>query len=189
MSRSGQSVFSLLVTLLAIVATTGLVGVLSGSSATHAESTRINLDQDVIDIELDQLSVSLNRKVPFSLRSVPRTVRLLENKRIRIRGYILAFEDKEIATFRLNGEISAEDVVADMRLHRSDLRLKYSIPVIVRKGYETGFHHVPFIVEGTLKIEPELKNGQLLNLFRIDDATLVRTKPRDGFLRAFDWRC
>ena len=101
----------------------------------------------------------------------------------------MANGDKEMATFTLNSEISNETAMADMRSGRTGLCMNTYISVDVRKGHETEYRPEPFILEGTLRIGPEIINGRLRNLFRIDDATLVPTKPRDGFQRAFGWRC
>ena len=53
MSRKNHSVIPVFAALLAILATTGLVGALGDSSSNFAESADVTLDQDVIDIELD----------------------------------------------------------------------------------------------------------------------------------------
>lgn len=192
MSQNKHSAIPVFAALLAILATAGLVGVLGESSATLAESAGINLNQDVIDIELDHLSVSMGRFESFSLEKLPQIVRSLENRRIRIRGYMvpsLIKTDQEtgITTFHFNGETRTSIVDAVEWLTVSTVH--YRMPVSLRAGHAAEYRVEPFILEGTLRIEPQIRNCMLTYLFRIDDATMKPTKPRDGFHPAVDPFC
>jgi hypothetical protein len=113
---------------------------------------------------------------------------MLENRRVRIRGYMLPLDKNDPTTLILNCEIMDEMAAAYMSSNSAEVFMPFYIPVNVRNDFNGESDRDPFVVEGTLKIDPQAKGGKI-NLFRIDDATLTPTKARKGFQRAIDWRC
>lgn len=162
--------------------------VLSTSSLGRMHVVRGESDPTVVDIEVNQLAVSPDWNTWFSPTKIPQAVRMLENRRIRIRGYMLSADKKDPTRLIVNCEI--EDVIAAayFRTNRAEVFMPFYIPVNVRKDFNGKSNHDPFVVEGTLRIDPQAKGGKF-NLFQIDDATLTPTKARKGFQRAIDWRC
>lgn len=146
------------------------------------------LNQQVVDIEVNQLAVSPGRATLFSRTKIPQAVRMLENRRVRVRGYMLPLDKNDPSKLILNFEIEEEVAEAYFRTNRAEVFMPFSIPVNVRNEFNAESGREPFVVEGTFRIDPQSK-GDKFKLFRLDDATLKPTKARKGFFRAIDWRC
>jgi hypothetical protein len=158
------------------------------SSLGYRQVANGELNQQVVDIEVNQLAVSPGRATWFSQTKIPQAVRMLENRRVRIRGYMLPLDKTDPSKLILNCEIEHEIAATYFRSNRAEVFMPFYIPVNVRNEFNSGSDRDPFVVEGTLRIDPRAK-GEKFNLFRIDDATLKPTKARKGFQRAMDWRC
>ena len=158
------------------------------SSLGHAQAVNGPLNQQVVDIEVNQLAVSPGRATLFSRTKIPQAVRMLDNQRVRIRGYMLPLDMNDPSKLILNCEIMDEAAAAYMSSSRAEVFMPFYIPVNVRNDFNGESNREPFVVEGTLRIDPHAK-GDKFQLFRIDDATLTPTKARKGFQRAIDWRC
>lgn len=158
------------------------------SSLGYRQAVSGELNQQVVDIEVNQLAVSPGRATLFSQTKIPQAVRMLENRRVRIRGYMLAADKNDPTRLIVNCEIEDEIAAAYFKTNRTEVFMPFYIPVNVRNEFNGDSKRDPFVVEGTLNIDPQAKGGKF-NLFRIDDATLTPTKARKGFQRAIDWRC
>ena len=158
------------------------------SSLGYMQVVNGELNQQVVDIEVNQLAVSPGRATLFSRTKIPQAVRVLENRRVRVRGYMLPLDKNDPSKLILNFEIEEEVAEAYFRSNSAEVFMPFSIPVNVRNEFNAESGREPFVVEGTLRIDPGAK-GEMLNLFRIDDATLTPAKARKGFFRAIDWRC
>lgn len=158
------------------------------SSFDRAQADYGALRQQVVDIEVNQLTVSPGRATWFSRAKIPQAVRMLENRRIRIRGYMLPADKNDPTKLLVNCEIEDEIAAAYFKSNSAEVFMPFYIPVNVRNEFSEESNRVPFVVEGTLRIDLHAEGGRS-NLFRIDDATLTPTKAREGFQRAIDWRC
>lgn len=161
---------------------------LDTSSLRLAETARVELNQPVVDIEVNELTISPGRATWFSKTKIPRAVRMLENRRVRIRGYMLSRDKNDPSKLFVNCEIEDDVAAAYFRSNSAEVFMPFYIPVNVRSDFNEESNREPFVVEGTLRIDQHA-NGDKFNLFRIDDATLTPTKAREGFQRAIDWRC
>ncbi len=161
---------------------------LDASSLRLAEAAHDELNQPVVDIEVNELTISPGRATWFSQTKIPQAVRMLENRRVRIRGYMLARDKNDPSKLFVNCEIEDDVAAAYFKLNRSEVFMPFYIPVNVRSDFNTESNREPFVVEGTLRIDSQSK-GDNFKLFRLDDATLKPTKARKGFFRAIDWRC
>ncbi|MGZ0170291.1 MAG: hypothetical protein ACKVHE_12105 [Planctomycetales bacterium] len=179
MTISNSSAVSVCVAVLAIASAFAFVGTVDISS-TDATVVGEKSNQQVIDIELDQLAVSLGRSETFSLDKVPRTIRSLHNKKIRIRGHMLPeFEETGITEFWFTGETRSKGCswAADLK----HVPVHYYIDVSLLEGHRVDYSFEAFVVEGIFRIEPDIIDGELIILFRIDDATLKPAKRRVGY--------
>ena len=182
---SNFSAFALPLTVSVVFGTTALVGVVEERPFDRDAAIRNQFDQPIVEIELDHLSLPLTRNEPFSSDKIPRLVQQLDSKRIRIRGYMIpGFEETGITEFMLSGETGLKGYSwgAEPPIH-------YIIDVFLRDGLKVEYDQKPFIVEGTLRLKPELAGGKLMTLFRLGDATLKRTKPLDGFHSGYGFGC
>ena len=155
----------------------------------HTQAASRELNQQVVDIEVYELAISPSQATWFSQTKIPQAVRMLENRRVRIRGYMLPLDRDDPSKLILNCEIENEVAAAYFKLDRNKVFMPFYIPVNVRNEFNAESQREPFVVEGTLKIDPRAAKGEKFHLFRIDDATLKPTKAREGFQRAIDWRC
>lgn len=158
------------------------------SSLGYRQVVNGELNEQVVDIEVNQLAVSPGRATLFSRTKIPQAVRMLENRRVRVRGYMLPLDKNDPSKLILNFEIEEEVAEAYFRTNSAEVFMPFYIPVNVRNEFNTESGREPFVVEGTLRIAPQYK-GDKFKLFRLDDATLKPTKARKGFFRAIDWRC
>lgn len=161
---------------------------LDESSLGHVQAGNGELNQQVVDIEVNQLAVSPGRATWSSRTKIPQAVRMLENRRVRIRGYMLPLDKNDPTKLIVNCEIEDEIAAAYFRTNRAEVFMPFYIPVNVRNEFNAESGREPFVVEGTLRIDARAKGDQS-KLFRIDDATFKPTKARKGFQRAIDWRC
>lgn len=159
------------------------------SSFGRAQVSAGTPNQQVVDIEVYELAFSPGRTTLFSQTKIPQAVRSLENRRIRIHGYMLPLDKDDPSKLILNCEIEDEVAAAYFKLKRNEVFMPFYIPVNVRNEFDVESKREPFVVEGTFKIDPRAAKGEKFHLFRIDDATLKPTKAREGFQRAIDWRC
>ena len=155
----------------------------------HKRAANGTLNQQVVDIEVNELTISPGRGTWFSQTKIPQAVRMLENRRVRIRGYMLAADKNDPTKLIVNCEIEDGIAAAYFKLNRNEIFMPFYIPVNVRNEFNVESKREPFVVEGTFKIDPRATKGEKFHLFRIDDATLTPTKARKGFQRAIDWRC
>lgn len=158
------------------------------SSIGHAQALSGASNQQVVDIEVNQLAVSPGGTTWFSRTKIPQAVRMLENRRVRVRGYMLPLDRNDPSKVILNFEIEEGIAAEYFRTNRAEVFMPFYIPVNVRNEFNAESGHEPFVVEGTLRIDPQSK-GDKFKQFRLDDATLKPTKARKGFFRAIDWRC
>lgn len=187
MSNTNHATASVLVTGLVIAGTLVFAGSFEFPS-TEALEVHTKPSWQVVDIELDELAVSFSRKEPFTLEKVPQSIRKLTDRRIRIRGYMFpTFEETGIVEFILNGETKAN--VAGFGAGLDYIPIHYLIDVSLREGIDVEYTSEPFIIEGIFSIEPDFSNGELMILFRIDDATLKPVRPRDGYYPAVGLVC
>ncbi|MDA0809661.1 MAG: hypothetical protein O2983_11055 [Planctomycetota bacterium] len=188
MSRHGQPAIAVFVALLAVFSTIAFMEVMPRPSASLADSTDVKMNRDVVDIELADLATSLGYSEPYLHEKLPQIVRSLENKRIRIRGYMNATsmttaEKAATANFIFFGEEKTSNLQDARMLSQSIVH--YRTPVSLRGGQTAKFSEGPFIIEGTLRIEPQFRNGHLTRLYHIEDATMKPTKPRDGYQKVY----
>jgi len=188
MAHSAKSTVAVVFAGLAIFGVAVFHASLDVSSIGRVQAVNGALNQQVVDIEVNQLAVSPGRATWFSQAKIPQAVQMLENRRVRIRGYMLTADENDPTKLIVNCEIEDEIAAAYFKLNRNEVFMPFYIPVNVRSEFNKDSNREPFIVEGTLKIDPHAKGGKS-NLFRIDDATLKPTKAREGFQRAIDWRC
>jgi hypothetical protein len=188
MTHNAKSTVAVVLAGLAIFSVAMFHAAIDVSSLRLAEPVRGELTQQVVDIEVNQLAISPGRATWFSQTKIPQAVRMLENRRVRIRGYMLPLDKTDPSKLILNCEIEDEIAAAYFRTNRAEVFMPFYIPVNVRNEFNAESGREPFVVEGTLRIDPRA-NGEKFNLFRIDDATLKPTEARKGFQRAMDWRC
>lgn len=188
MTHNTKSTVAVVLAGLAIFSVALFHATLEGSSLRLAATVGGELTQQFVDIEVNQLAVSPGRATWFSQTKIPQAVRMLENRRVRIRGYMLPLDKNDPSKLILNCEIMDEMAAAYMSSNSAEVFMPFYIPVNVRNEFNGESDRNPFVVEGTLKIDPHAKGGKF-NLFRIDDATITPTKARKGFQRAMDWRC
>lgn len=188
MAETAKSTVAVVIAGLAIFSVAMFHAAIDVSSLRLAEADRGALNQQVVDIEVNQLAVSPGRATWFSQTKIPQAVRMLENRRVRIRGYMLPLDKNDPSKLILNCEITNEMSAAYLSSNSAEVFMPFYIPVNVRNEFNGESDRDPFVVEGMLRIDPHAK-GDKFNLFRIDDATLTPTKARKGFQRAMDWRC
>jgi hypothetical protein len=187
MAKTNHSTISVCVAALTIASVFVFVGNVDISS-TDATVVGEPSNQQAIDVDLDELAVSLGRSETFSLDKVPRTIRLLHNRKIRIRGYMLpAFEETGITEFTFNGETRSK--ACSWAANLNYVPLHYYIDVRLLEGHRVDHSFEPFEVEGIFRIEPVIIDGELITLFRIEAATLKPVKRRAGFYSAIGIVC
>ncbi len=156
------------------------------SFADRANVHSQELTPNVIDIEVDQLAISSQRPVPTSPFAIPPEIQWLNDKRIRVRGYMYpTFKGDGITRFGLVGETTH----APVHMFSDKVRIHHVLQVVVRLGHKTKYNQEPIVVEGVLRIAPQWEQGDLVELYEIKDATITRTKPRAGFHSAVHWGC
>lgn len=192
MARTNHSTVSLCAAALAIASVFAFVGIVDVSS-TDATVVSEMSKQQVIDIELDELAVTISRKETFALEKLPASVLALNGKRVRIRGYVsphgLTHKDQNFTNFILNVEISVERAMDDLRAGFSGIPMHYDFRVKLQDGHATTLRAEPIVVEGILQIRPDIRYGQFQSLYCIDKATWRPAKPRDEFQRSFSLKC
>lgn len=189
MTHNAKSTAAVMFTGLAVVGVAFFHASLDVSLLGHKQAANGTPNQQVVDIEVYELAFSPGRTTLFSQTKIPQAVRSLENRRIRIHGYMLPLDKDDPSKLILNCEIENEVAAAYFKLNRNEVFMPFYIPVNVRNEFNAESQREPFVVEGTLKIDPRAAKGEKFHLFRIDDATLKPTKAREGFQRAIDWRC
>lgn len=187
MVKANRSTVSICVSVLAIVSTLVFVGSVDVSSM-HTTVVGKTANQPVIDVELDELAVSFTRKGPFAFEKVPPSVRELDRKRIRIRGYMYpACEETGITEFMFNGE--ARSKTCSWAASLNYVPLHYYIEVSILEGHRVDYSYEPFVVEESFRIEPVIIDDELFILFRIEDATLKPVNRRVGYHSALRLVC
>lgn len=143
-------------------------------------------------IELDDLEIGKPRYSVLSLEDIPLSIRELDGKRIRIRGYMWpTFEDTGVTRFLLNGELKRRPVSHTLDL--SVIPVEYFILVTLEKGSSTAFSQQAIAVDGVLKPYPEVnkkQHGFGGFVMRIEDASVTTVKPRDDYYSCvMFWAC
>ncbi|MCH8830378.1 MAG: hypothetical protein IID45_12450 [Planctomycetes bacterium] len=141
---------------------------------------------NVITVNIDDLAIPAECYKNFKRSLIPKSIARLHGKRVRIYG------DMDIASvFKKTGN-KGFLLIGDTRKKRqyySSAPVQHFIPVFLRDGTTTKLTHRPLVIEGIFLIDPWIEDGQLLQLYRIKDATVDETKRRKGFQRSVHWGC
>lgn len=153
--------------------------------AITAETDRFS---SVFRVEIDGLVVNLDRKSAITIGNVPVEIRKLQNRRIRIHGYMYPTPTESgISEFLLNGETKNESIRFTVPIERTPIH--YYIPVRLKAGDSTDFSLKPVIVEGRFRVEVVRSEGVVYYIYAIDEATVTPTSPRKGFSRSVGFGC
>lgn len=142
----------------------------------------------VINVELDDLELKIDRKSTFALKDVPTEIRRLHGRRVRLHGYMYpSFKEFGLTKFLFNSETRKKSFLLTTELER--VPVHFLIPVSLRAGTTTDYSQKPIAVEGRFVIRAEMSEGTLIFVYRIDDATVVGTKPRPGYHSSLGFGC
>lgn len=151
----------------------------AGTDQAATEPLRDHPELHVLHVELDDLTVDVDRTRPVQKALLPESILALEGQRIRIHGIVSAYRDernKVWATFF--GETRRKPDRQQQGLIESFIPVRPREPEALLQQQQTAV-----VLEGILRIEPVTVQGRLRTLYRIDDATVRPTKPREGFFR------
>ena len=161
--------------------TISILAIIAVSSAAIAEEKATSSHREaIIDVELDELALEIDRKAKFTLNNAPENIRQLHDRRIRLRGYMYpTFKQTGVTRFILNGETKQKAYHFAGDLNR--VPIHYYIPVTLRKGTSTEYSLKPLSVEGQMRLQPDIVDGVIRFVYKLDDAIVTPTKATPGF--------
>jgi len=129
--------------------------------------------EDAIRVSFDDIDllrvINMEPVTANAPEQMPQWLKQLDGKRIRIRGYMYpAFKDTGLTAFMIARDTKTCCFGSFAKLYDRFL-------VKMRKGVTTDYFLLrPFDVVGVLHIDPRADEGELYQLYRIDDAIIIK---------------
>lgn len=169
----------ILVALMAICATS--VAVTSPRKVPTFE-LRDRFKTEPFNISVDDLELPIRSRAEFKFSVIPDDVMQLNGKRVRMIGQMFRpLVPREVKEFAFNGDTERETGPALLLLEPYKAPLEYMIMVSLKDGTTTKSTGGVIQVEGRLSIDAKWSKGEILFLYKIEDATIRPAEREDGF--------